>query len=546
MLFLLAMCAEEGGLAAESGRSFSNPIVPGFYPDPSICRVGDDYYLVHSTFEYFPGVPVFHSKDLVHWRQIGNVLDRESQLDLDKIHSSGGIFAPTIRHHDGTFYMITTKIGGIGGNFLVTAKDPAGPWSDPVWLDRSGIDSSLFFDEDGTVYYTREADGEHGYAGQQTLNLETGKPKGEFKELWRGTGGIWPEGPHLYKVNDHYYLMISEGGTSYGHRLTIARSESPWGPFEPNPDNPILTHRNLSDHSFRALGHGDLVETPDGWWVVFLGIRPQGGQFHHLGRETFLAPVTWVDGWPVVNDGKPISATMPAPKLPLHPWPAKLAKTEFNTPQLDFEWIYVRNPEEENYSLAARQGWLRLKGSAVTLNDVDSPTFVGRRQTDLACRASTRLDFSTQGTNEEAGLVLRGNEKNHCEIVVTQRDGKRQVGLRKVLDGQVSGADSFREIPDGEIVLTVKAEPLGYEFFYEAAEGKETRLGTARTRDLSTETMSGQKNAQFNFTGVVIGLFATGNGRPSTAPADFDWFEFQPTGTSRDRHDTESSERAAH
>jgi xylan 1,4-beta-xylosidase len=511
-----------------AAEDFSNPIIPGFYSDPSICRVGGDYYLVTSSFEYFPGVPIFHSKDLVHWRQIGHVLTRKSQLNLDKTYSSGGIFAPTLRFHDGTFYMITTKVGGSGGNFYVTATNAAGPWSEPVWLDREGIDPSLFFDDDGKVYYTRQVDGEHGYSGQQILNLQSGKLEGDRHELWRGTGGVWPEGPHLYKLNGRYYLMISEGGTSYNHSLTVARSDSPWGPFAPDPDNPILTHRNLPDNPFQALGHGDLVETPDGWWAVFLGFRPQGGQFHHLGRETFLAPVTWTNGWPLINGGKPIPATLAVPNLKPHPWAAEPMRDEFNTTILSPRWCFVRNPVEQNYSLTERPGWLRLHGTAVTLNDEDTPTFVGRRQTYLNCRAAAKLDFQPQQTNEEAGLTLRGNEKNHCDIIVTLVDGGRQVGLRKILDAQLSEPVSYRQIPPGKVVLSVKASPLSYEFFYQAAGGHETSLGTARTRDLSTETLTAQQGAHFNFTGLVIGLYATGNGSASIAPADFHWFEQRP------------------
>jgi len=513
--------------AVADERTFANPILPGFHADPSICRVGDDYYLVTSTFEYFPGVPVFHSKDLLNWHQVGHVLTRKSQLNLDKRQSSQGIFAPTIRHHNGTFYMITTHVGG-GGNFYVTATNAAGPWSEPVWLDREGIDPSLFFDADGKVYYTRQVDGQRGYSGQQLLNLQSGKLEGDRKELWRGTGGVWPEGPHLYKVNGKYYLMISEGGTSYDHMLTIARSDSPWGPFEANPANPILTHRHLPQNPFQALGHGDLVETPDGWWVVFLGFRPQGGRFHHLGRETFLAPLTWENGWPVVNGGKPIPAQLPAPKLKPHPWPAESTKDEFDSPALRLCWSHIRNPHATDYSLTARPGWMRLHGAAATLNDVASPTFIGRSQNDLHCKVSTKLTFHPQSTNDEAGLVLRGNEKNHCDIVVALRDGKLHAGLRKILDGKLIEPVNFRGLPAGEIVLSVRAAPLSYEFFVQAAGGPETSLGTARTRDLSTETLTAQKGANFNFTGVYFGLFATGNGQRSSVPADFDWFAYSP------------------
>ena len=392
------------GCAKMPARMFHNPVLGGFYPDPSICRVGDDYYLVNSTFEYFPGVPIFHSRDLVHWRRIGHCLTRKSQLNLDKIAASCGIFAPTLRYHDGTFYMITTNITR-GGNFYVTAKDPAGPWSEPVWLDPDGMDPSLLFDDDGSVYYTRHKGGAHGYIAQCLLDVENGKLQGPLRKIWAGTGDQWPEGPHLNKIDGTYYLMIAEGGTSYDHMVTIARSGSPWGPFESNPNNPILTHRNRPDHPIQALGHADIIETPDGWWMVCLGIRPQGGRMHHLGRETFLAPVTWNEnGWPVVNGGGTLEITMPAPDLPEYTFEELPAKDEFENETLRLEYNYIRNPVEDNYLLTARPGWLRLIGSAVTMNDQDSPTFVGRRQTDLNCRVSVKLDFNPRNENEEAGL----------------------------------------------------------------------------------------------------------------------------------------------
>lgn len=522
---MLATPSSPAAEADAAARTFTNPILSGFHADPSMCRVGDDYYMVHSTFEYFPGVPVYHSRDLVNWRLIGHCLTRKSQLNLDRIRSSQGIFAPTIRHHNGTFYMITTHVGG-AGNFYVTATNPAGPWTDPVWLDRSGIDPSLFFDEDGKVYYTRQVDGERGYSGQQELNLQTGKLEGPLRQLWRGTGGVWPEGPHLYKVDGKYYLMISEGGTSYDHSITIARSDSPWGPYEPNPNNPILSHRNRPNHPFQALGHGDMVPTPDGWWMVFLGFRPQGGQHHHIGRESFLAPVHWENGWPIVNSNQPISATMRAPRLTPHPWPQLPPRDDFDTDRLRLDWRHVRNPVESNYSLSERAGWLRLRGSAVTLTNMASPTFIGQPQTAFNCRVATRLEFNPAHENEEAGLVLRGNERNHFAVGLQRTGEKRQVFLRAVRDGKVE--IKAADIPQGPITLSVRAEPLKYEFLYQVEGGTETSLGTAATKDLSTETLTAQSGAPFNFTGVFLGLFATGNGSASSTPADFDWFEYQP------------------
>ena len=211
--------------------TYQNPILPGFYPDPSICRVGEDYYLVNSSFEFFPGVPLWHSRDLVNWEQKGYVLTRESQLPLRNGRTSGGIFAPTIRCHNGRFYMITTNVTD-GGNFFVWTDDINGEWSDPVWIDHEGIDPSLFWDDDGKVYYAGTGRYEQGIY-QFEIDLETGKKLSDTKIIWKGTGGKCPEGPHMYKINSWYYLMIAEGGTEYGHKETIARSRSVWDRLSP-------------------------------------------------------------------------------------------------------------------------------------------------------------------------------------------------------------------------------------------------------------------------------------------------------------------------
>jgi alpha-N-arabinofuranosidase len=544
-MFALGLVLASGCSQQQAG-TFQNPIIPGFYPDPSICRVGDDYYLVNSSFEYFPGVPIFHSKDLVHWQQIGYCLTRKGQLPLDKVRASGGIYAPTLRYHDGTFYMVTTNVDG-GGNFYVTAKNPAGPWSEPVWLkDGGGIDPSLLFDDDGKVYYTRHEGQGDGYIAQATLDVKTGKLEGPLKKVWGGTGGIWAEGPHLYKItrlgegaeqtnegtnspsrsrNGKYFLMISEGGTAYDHRVTVARSDSPWGPFEANPNNPILTHRNRPDSPIQALGHADIVETPDGWWMVCLGIRPQGGKFHHIGRETFLAPVAFnKDGWPVVNGNGTIEPNMPTPTLTQHIWPQPPARDDFDSKILALQWNFLRNPYDSDYSLTERPGYLRLHGSAITLNGQDSPAFVGRRQTDFNCVASTMLIFDSNSENEEAGFVVRQNDKHHYEIGVTLRQNKRQVFFRKVLKGKTIEPVQYVDIQQGPVTLSVKAAPLSYEFSCQSSTGVRKILGTAQTRDLSVEAIAFADG--MCFTGVYFGMYATGNDQKCSTPADFDWFEY--------------------
>ncbi|GMK39127.1 hypothetical protein PCCS19_21810 [Paenibacillus sp. CCS19] len=275
--------------------NYTNPVILGFHPDPSVCRVGEDYYLVTSSFDYFPGIPIFHSRDLINWRQLGHVLTRESQLPLKGMLPAGwsqGIYAPTIRHHDGRFYVITTNIS-IQKSFYVWAERPEGPWSEPIYLEGwGGVDPSLLFDEGGKVYLTGTSNfyGEAVGIYQAELDVENGKLVSERRLIWEGTGGSHPEGPHLYRINDWYYLMVAEGGTEYGHMETIARSRSPYGPFESNPHNPILSNRS-TPKPIQATGHADLIQAADGsWWCVFLGIRPIANAKRHIWpRDEFGA-----------------------------------------------------------------------------------------------------------------------------------------------------------------------------------------------------------------------------------------------------------------
>jgi xylan 1,4-beta-xylosidase len=508
--------------------TFANPILPGFHPDPSICRVGGDFYLVTSSFEYFPGVPVFHSRDLVHWRPLGHVLTRRSQLKLDGVRSSGGIYAPTLRHWRGRFYVVTTCVDG-GGNFFVTAKNPRGPWSDPVWIDEGGIDPSFFFDEQ-TLYYTRNgkgADRDHPIIHQTTIHPETGKLESPLRPVWRGTGGIWPEAPHLYKFGTTYYLFTAEGGTGYGHSIVVGRSSSPAGPFEPCPFNPILTHRDRPRDPIQATGHADLVELDDGsTWAVLLGVRPKHGGHHHLGRETFLAPVTWTkDGWPRVGVEGRVETRMRGPALPRHPFPPAPARDDFDGRDLLPGWNFVRNPDAASWSLVARPGFLRLIGSPVTLDDVGSPAFVGRRQQHFRVRCRTALDFSPAGPNEEAGLTVRANERFHYDLAIRSGPSGRMATLRSRTRGR-SRVTGRAVLPPGPLTLEVRATEDRYWFGVQAGR-RSFRIGDLPTRALSAETI-GRAGGGDYFTGAYIGLYATGHGERSRVPADFDWFEYAP------------------
>jgi alpha-N-arabinofuranosidase len=525
-----ALAVSSPALAA----TYRNPVIPGFHPDPSVVRAGADFYLVTSTFEFFPGVPVFHSRDLVHWEPIGHVLTRDSQLPLQKARPSGGIYAPTIRHHAGTFYMITTNVDG-GGNFFVTAKDAAGPWSEPVWIrDFPGIDPSLFFDDDGKAYLTGPAGGGGQPRGiyQSELDVGTGRLLTPARLVWDRTGARYPEGPHLYKIRGRYYLLIAEGGTEYGHMVTIARGAGPWGPFEPCPRNPILTHRETeNDTPVQGTGHADLVEDAVGrWWMVFLGFRIAGGnQWHHLGRETYLAPVEWSeDGWPVVNGGRPVglevsTGSLPA-AAPVTPLPVR---TGFDAP-LGPEWSYLRNPVRASYATGSRPGWLTLHGTATSLAEAASPTWVGRRQEHMAMRAATLLDFVPGRDGEEAGLSVYMNPDHRYEISVGRANGRRQVFVRQRIGRTLEAITaSFPVDASTAVVLQVEATPEEYRFsFGTVTPGADSApslrlLGSAETRYLSSEVAGG-------FTGVLIALYATGNGQSASARAHFDWFEYEP------------------
>ncbi len=490
----------------------ANPVIPGFHPDPSVCRVGDDYYLVCSSFEYFPGVPIFHSRDLVHWTQLGNVLDRPSQLRLPVgTPSSAGIYAPTLRHHDGRFWLIVTNVSD-GGNLLVTATDPAGPWSEPVRLPGvPGIDPDLAWDEEGTCWCTVAG------VGQVAIDPHTGETLGPPHPLWSGTpGGKAPEAPHLYRIGEYWYLLIAEGGTERGHGVSIARGPAPTGPFEPCPANPILTHRG-SDHPVQNTGHADLVQAPDGsWWMVLLGVRPGGGTpgWHVLGRETFLAPVNWVDGWPVAG---PLDLDPPAPPWPLQPGPVLPERDDFDLGELAPCWVSVRSRPEEHCTTRDRPGWLTLKARGGGMDD-PGVVFVGRRQQHLSCRARALIDPG----KGRGGLAVRLDEEHHYEIEA----GSGEVTVLARI-GPLRTVVATVAVPVGPVVLGIdvaartpadpRSGPDSLALGVEDPDGAFTVLGTLDGRYLSTEVAGG-------FTGRVIGMYA------SAGTVHFDWFGYEPAG----------------
>lgn len=497
---------------------YNNPVLPGFYPDPSICRVGKDYYMVTSSFEYFPGVPIFHSLDLVNWRQIGHCLTRTSQLSIKNIPSSRGIWAPTIRHHNGVFYMVTTDAGG-KGHFYVYTEDPAAEWSEPVFVEGKGFDPDLFFDDDGKMYFM-----EHDLNGkgitQWEIDINSGSLIGNGQCIWKGFEDRYCEAPHLYKIQGKYYLMVAEGGTYRGHMIVVARSDSPTGPFEGCPHNPILSHRCEVLYAIQSTGHGDFVQAEDGsWWIVFLATRPNN-RAHHLGRETFLAPVTWTgNGWPIINNNKCIELEMDAACLPQHKWKEEAVRDDFNDKQLKNCWNFRRVPLNEYWSLESRKGWLKLLGTANTLNDIEPYMFIGRRQQHFNCQVSTLMAFNPVELGEEAGLTVIMNEEHHYEVAVVKFAKGKAIIVRKRI-GDLVSIVANEPIEDESIVLKITAERNQYILGYLDQAGTFIKLATAMPKYLSSEVAGG-------FTGVYFGLYATGNGKESTAPAFFDWFDYE-------------------
>lgn len=492
--------------------TYKNPIIPGFYPDPSVCRVGDDYYLVNSTFEYFPGVPVFHSKDLVNWNQIGHCIHREGQ-----IKGEINIFAPTIRHHEGTFYMITTNVS-FGGNFMVKAQHPAGPWSDAIWIDMPEIDPDLFFDDDGKAYVISSR------FELAELDVNNGKLLSERKKIWNATGGRYPEAPHIYKKDGFYYLMAAEGGTEEAHMVTIARSHNIWGPYINNPSNPIATHVNAAGmgNPIQGIGHADLIQAHDeSWWIFLHGYRSVTGYppHHILGRETCLAPVSWpMGGWPVVNGNGTIAVEMTHLTLPQVPVQAKAVRTDFTEPVIGLEWNHVQTPLPNNYKLDSQKGTLTLLGSELKVGEKGQPTFVGRRLTDIRFEATARLEYDPKNEQEEAGILLLNNG-SHFDLLISKSMGKRYLSVRLQF-GQTIYQSNKIELQPGFVDLRIDGNGPEFIFSYAQKNGEFNQVESVDARFLSTQTLGW-------FTGVYVGLYATGNGKATDTPAVFDWFDYR-------------------
>jgi len=539
-----------------TGDKFTNPILAGFYPDPSICRVGDDYYLVNSTFSYFPGIPVFHSNDLVNWSLVGHVMDRQDQLNLDSLGVSRGIFAPAIRHHDGMFFVTCTLVDR-GGNFVVTSSTAGGPWSNPVWLPRvSGIDPSLFFDDDGKaylIYNSGPPDGLPLYDGHRTIRMWEFDSRrlslvGDERILVNGGTDItkkpvWIEGPHIFRKYGYYYLIAAEGGTGDRHSEVVFRSRGVGGPYLSYDKNPILTQRDLDprrEHPITSTGHADFVETESGdWWAVFLGCRPyrpfEKG-FYNTGRETFLAPVRWEDEWPVITgEHERVLYSYASPKRasgqsPVVSYSGNFAfRDDFSVSKLRGDWEFLRTPRGKWHSLTARPGYLALQVRPETCSQPVNPSFVGWRQPHARGSAITSLDFQPRSESEKAGVLVFQNEGHFYFLCKSLKDGLPVIQLFR--SAAVNGGRDDMEIlasrkldaDSGASQILLKVESRGdtYAFIYASHPDKWQLL----SEDIPAEFLS--TKVAGGFVGCMYALYATSLGSRADNTAYFDWFDYR-------------------
>lgn len=526
-----------------------NPVLSGFYPDPSMCVAEDTYYLVCSSFAYFPGLPIFKSKNGYKWEQIGNIIDRAEQLDFEGAGVSRGLFAPTIRYHKGKFYCICTQVDKLG-NFIVTADKPEGPWSNPIPIPKAeGIDPSLFFDDDGTVWYigTRPAPEGPKYNGNweiwiQKINVETGELYGESKGIWRGAlrDCVWPEGPHIYKINDYYYLIHAEGGTGSDHAVCVARCKTIDGEWVGKPANPILTHRHLGKNAgVINVGHADLVCTPEGkWWMCCLASRPYGEgekRFCNLGRETFFVPVKWEDDWPVaswetglVEEAYSLSGHVVKRSLEDAPLYTVPPIDDFNTPKLEHYWIGLWGRDSKKINCTENPGNLRIYGGKNFMQNM-----VLRRQTGFSFEACTSLVANFKNENDTTGLILFQNEQFNFRMQIAKKGRvfvlqlikmagpKEEILKEEILSG---GNENIH------MVLRVLGEKQKLSFEYGQDErNMQLFMDNIDSSILSTEKAGG-------FVGTVMGVFAASENAPKKSTAedsfyvDFDWFKYENIG----------------
>ncbi|GIQ70591.1 glycoside hydrolase family 43 protein [Xylanibacillus composti] len=517
-----------------------NPILPGFNPDPSFLRVGEDYYIATSTFEWFPGVQIHHSRDLVHWELIAHPLQRLSQLNMTGNINSGGIWAPCLSYDEGTYYLIYTDVKSRRGafkdthNYLVTAKDIRGPWSDPVYLNSSGFDPSLFHDEDGRKWLLNMLwdfrKGRNAFAGilLQEYSVEARQLIGPVYNIFKGTALGLTEGPHLYKRNGYYYLMTAEGGTQYEHAVTVARAKSITGPYETDPAGPMLTSKGHPELPLQKAGHGSLVETHTGeWYLAHLCGRPAAARYCILGRETALQRCGWTeDGWLRLADGgNAPSVEVQAPAIPAAPVKPIPEKDDFDESELSLHWNTLRLPPDPSWlSLTARTGYLRLSGRE-SMSSLHAQSLVARRQQSFHFEAETAVEFEPEHFQQMAGLILYYDTDDYVYLRLTHLEG-----VGKVLGIIQSIAGQYDELLDEEVVVegnercylkaVVHRERLQFHYSLDGEAWK--NVGPA----IGIRHLSDDYADLIRFTGNFVGVCVQ-DLAGTRKHADFDYFRYK-------------------
>ena len=531
------------------GQIFKNPILPGGYPDPSICRVGDEFIMVNSSFEYFPALPIHKSKDLVNWELVGYGLNRSEQvsgqINLIDVQSNGGIHAPTIRFHNGKYHIISTTVyydeikqRATATNFIITSTNPKGPWSNPIVIKGApGIDPDIFFDDDGRVWYTgNHQPSDPTFSGETEIWMQELDPNsfqliGKRFFVWRGAcGGVWAEGPHIYKKEGNYYLLIAEGGTSFNHSIMVAVSDKITGPYVSNERNPIFSSRHLSyDNWVHSTGHGDLVELQDGrWYIVMLGIRGDVDRKSNMGRETFIAPVYWEREpyewknnkilWPVVapQTGRIVRENPFIYKDSFYNNTDSFHDS-FDRDNLDLRWNFRRLTHENMYSLSERPGYLRIFTHPNSLENRKRAHFTGIKQTQSDFDFMTKMEFTPSQTKDQAGIILLQKDKNYLYFNLSYKNKKSILSLNYMNETliELSSKRIAHDI-DSAIRLKVVSKENTYRFYYATEDNKYTFFDET---DANLILSNG-------YTGAHIGLFLTSNGKTSNGYADFDWVQY--------------------
>lgn len=530
-----------------------NPILPGFNPDPSIVRVGDDYYIATSTFEWYPGVQIHHSRDLVHWQLLTRPLRRESQLNMLGDPDSCGIWAPCLSYSDGLFYLIYTDVkrygrttqGGNAGaslrdthNYLVTSPRIDGEWSDPVYLNSSGFDPSLFHDDDGRKYLLNmlwdHRPGQNRFAGivLQEYSVAESKLIGPRRLIFKGTPLGLTEGPHVYKREGYYYLLTAEGGTGWGHAVTLARSRELTGPYELHPETYILTSRHRPDIQLQRAGHADLVETQNGeTYMVHLCGRPLRNRGRcTLGRETAIQPMVWsADGWLRTVDGNGLPyMEVAASSLPVHAFPAQPTREDFDSAQLPIDFQWLRSPwPSELFSLTERPGHLRLFGRE-SIGSLFGQALVARRQQAHCFSAATKVDFEPEHFQQMAGLICYYNSfKFHYFYISHDETVGKHVRVMSCLPDQAQTDTFTQPIPIGSDVAVQLRVEVDYERLHFAyrVDGQDWRW-LAEQFDASILSDEASSPGSPNFTGAFVGMCCQ-DLAGTCAPADFDYFDYR-------------------